>query len=157
MSMFSKLMGRIFGKSNEEKAAPAEEGAPTPAPEPIAEAAPEATAPAEATASETLPAEEGAPIPAPAPIALVDVEANLAALAKEHKEKLDWKKSIVDLLKLVGMDSSFGARKELAIELGYPEADIESKGSAEMNMWLHKQVMRRLAENGGSVPADLLD
>ncbi len=153
MSMFSKLMGRIFGKSNEEKSAPVEEAAPTPAPEPIAEAPAEA---AEAAAPEAAPAEEAAPA-APAPITLIDVEANLAAMAKEHKEKLDWKKSIVDLLKLVGMDSSFGARKELAIELGYPEGDIETKGSAEMNMWLHKQVMRRLAENGGSVPADLLD
>ena len=75
----------------------------------------------------------------------------------EHPEDLDWKRSIVDLMKLVGMDSSYGARKELALELGYSQADIDAKGSAEMNMWLHKQVMKKLAENGGKVPADLLD
>ena len=60
-------------------------------------------------------------------------------------------------MKLVGMDSSYGARKELALELGYSQADIDSKGSAEMNMWLHKEVMKQLAANGGTVPADLLD
>jgi 3-oxoacyl-ACP reductase-like protein len=163
MSMFSKLMGRVFGKSKEE-------AAPTPAPEPaVVEAPAEAAAADEATpespAAETAPAAEAAPVaeaaPAPeaAPVAIsvVDVEANLAAMAKEHPEDLDWKRSIVDLLKLVGMDSSFGARKELALELGYSQADIDSKGSAEMNMWLHKQVMKKLAENGGTVPADLLD
>ena len=84
-------------------------------------------------------------------VSAVDVEANLTAMAKGNSEDLDWKRSIVDLLKLVGMDSSFGARKELALELGYSQADIDSKGSAEMNMWLHKQVMKKLAENGGTV------
>ena len=94
---------------------------------------------------------------APAALSAVDVEANLAAMAKVHPEDPDWKHSIVDLLKLVGMDSSYGARKELAIELGYSQAEIDSKGSAEMNIWLHQTVMRQLAENGGMVPADLLD
>lgn len=160
MSMFSKLMGRIFGKSEEE-------AAPTPAPEPAAVEAPVEAAPATepapaaeaAPAVESAPAAEAAPAPEAAPVAIsvVDVEANLAAMAKENSEDLDWKRSIVDLLKLVGMDSSFGARKELALELGYSQADIDSKGSAEMNMWLHKQVMKKLAENGGTVPADLLD
>lgn len=159
MSMFSKLMGRIFGKSEEA-------AAPTPAPEPAAveapvEAAPATEAPAAeaAPAVEAAPAAEAAPAPEASPVAVsvVDVEANLAAMAKENSEDLDWKRSIVDLLKLVGMDSSFGARKELALELGYSQADIDSKGSAEMNMWLHKQVMKKLAENGGTVPADLLD
>ncbi len=78
-------------------------------------------------------------------------------MAKENSEELDWKRSIVDLMKLVGMDSSYGARKELALELGYSQANIDSKGSAEMNMWLHKEVMKQLAANGGKVPADLLD
>lgn len=154
MSMFSKLMGRIFGKSEEE-------AAPTPAPEPTAVEAPVEAAPATeaAPAAEAAPAVESAPAAEAAPVAIsvVDVEANLAAMAKENSEDLDWKRSIVDLLKLVGMDSSFGARKELALELGYSQADIDSKGSAEMNMWLHKQVMKKLAENGGTVPADLLD
>lgn len=69
---------------------------------------------------------------------------------------MDWKRSIVDLLKLVELDSSYGTRKEMAIELGYSEEEIDSKGSAEMNMWLHKQVMKKIAENGGKVPEDLV-
>ena len=143
MSMFSKLMGRIFGKSKDE-------AAPTPAPEP-------GTTGATADAAATPGADATPAASAPVAVTVVDVEANLAAMAKENSEDLDWKRSIVDLLKLVGMDSSFGARKELALELGYSQADIDSKGSAEMNMWLHKQVMKKLAENGGTVPADLLD
>lgn len=87
----------------------------------------------------------------------VDVEEIMAAKAADHPEDLDWKHSIVDLMKLCEMDSSFDNRKALAIELGYSEADIESKGSAEMNMWLHKQVIKKISENGGKVPADLLD
>ncbi|MEM9017390.1 MAG: DUF3597 domain-containing protein [Verrucomicrobiota bacterium] len=133
--MFSDLMSRIFGKKSEEEA-------PTPAPEPAAE-------------GEEAVVEEAAP--APEPIEPVDVEAILIEMEAAHPEDLDWKRSIVDLMKLVGMDSSYGARKELALELGYSQADIDSKGSAEMNMWLHKQVMKSLAENGGKVPSDLLD
>jgi hypothetical protein len=87
----------------------------------------------------------------------VDVAANLATMAKAHPEDYDWKRSVVDLLRLVGMDSSYGARKELALELGYSQATIDSKGSAEMNIWLHRQVMRKLAETGATVPANLLD
>jgi len=87
----------------------------------------------------------------------VDVEANLTKMASVNSEALDWRRSIVDLMKLVGMESSYGARKELALELGYSQADIDSKGSAEMNMWLHKEVMQQLAASGGTVPADLLD
>lgn len=146
MSMFSKLMGRIFGKSDNE-------AAPTPAPEPGTTGATEVSPDAAA-----IPGADAAPAAAaPVAVSVVDVEANLAAMAKGNSEDLDWKRSIVDLLKLVGMDSSFGARKELALELGYSQADIDSKGSAEMNMWLHKQVMKKFAENGGKVPADLLD
>ena len=74
----------------------------------------------------------------------VDVAVILDELAAKNPEKLDWKKSIVDLMKLVGMDSSFGARKQLA------------KDSASMNIWLHKEVLRKLSENGGKVPAELL-
>ena len=82
----------------------------------------------------------------------VDVEAVLTKLAAENKEKLDWRKSIVDLMKLLNLDSSFGARKELAKELGYTG---DMNNSASMNIWLHKQVMQKLAANGGKVPADL--
>jgi hypothetical protein len=75
-------------------------------------------------------------------------------MASKNSEKLDWRKSIVDLMKLVGMDSSLTARKQLADELGYSG---DKNDSATMNMWLHKQVLRKLAENGGKVPQDLLD
>jgi len=83
----------------------------------------------------------------------VDVEAILTKLASEHGEKLNWRSSIVDLMKLVGMDSSIGARKALATELHYTG---DMNDSAAMNIWLHKEVMRKLAANGGKVPADLL-
>ena len=94
----------------------------------------------------------GATPPASAPMSNVDVEAVLTKLASENKEKLDWRKSIVDLMKLLNLDSSLGARKELAKELGYTG---DSNDSASMNIWLHKQVMQKLAANGGKVPADL--
>lgn len=90
---------------------------------------------------------------APAPMSAVDVEAVMTALAAKNPEKLDWRKSIVDLMKLLNLDSSFAARKELAKELGYTG---DSNDSASMNIWLHAQVMKKLAENGGKVPADLL-
>jgi hypothetical protein len=94
----------------------------------------------------------GATPPASAPMSNVDVEAVLTKLASENKEKLDWRKSIVDLMKLLNLDSSLGARKELAKELGYTG---DMNDSASMNIWLHKQVMQKLAANGGKVPADL--
>ena len=94
----------------------------------------------------------GATPPASAPMSNVDVEAVLTKLASENKEKLDWRKSIVDLMKLLNLDSSLGARKELAKELGYAG---DMNDSASMNIWLHKQVMQKLAANGGQVPADL--
>ena len=83
----------------------------------------------------------------------VDVDAILTKLASESKEKLDWKMSIVDLMKLVGMDSSFAARKALAADLHYTGNQDDS---AAMNIWLHKEVMRKLADNGGIIPASLL-
>jgi uncharacterized protein DUF3597 len=86
-------------------------------------------------------------------IAPVDVAAILTKLASENKEKLEWKTSIVDLMKLVGMDSSFSARKALAADLHYTG---DTNDSASMNIWLHKEVMRKLADNGGKIPAELL-
>ena len=88
------------------------------------------------------------------PIAVVDVVAKLEGLAAKHKEKLNWKVSIVDLLKLLGIDSSLTARKELATELGCPAEKMGD--SAEMNMWLHKTVLKKLADNGGNIPKELL-
>lgn len=93
--------------------------------------------------------------PRPAPIALVDVVAQLERRAAANPQKLNWRVSIVDLLKLLEIDSSYGARKELAVELGCP-AELMSD-SAKMNIWLHKTVLARIAQNGGNVPADLLD
>ena len=83
----------------------------------------------------------------------IDVEAILTERAKTKGQKLDWRHSIVDLMKLLDLDSSQSARKELAQELKY---DGDTNDSAKMNMWLHKQVMQKLAANGGKVPADLM-
>ena len=90
--------------------------------------------------------------PAAAPMSQVDVAAVLTGLAAQNKEKLDWRRSIVDLMKLLKLDSSLTARKELAKELHYTG---DTNDSASMNIWLHKQVMQKLAENGGKVPDDL--
>ena len=93
-------------------------------------------------------------VPTSAPRVAVDIEAVLERMASDNPQKLNWRTSIVDLMKLVGMDSSLSERKELATELGYT-GDMDD--SASMNIWLHKTVMRRMAENGGNVPANLLD
>jgi hypothetical protein len=91
----------------------------------------------------------------PAAISEVDVVAQLEKRAAAHGEKLNWKTSIVDLMKLLDMDSSLAERKELAKELGAPSSVMDD--SASMNMWLHKEVLKRIAANGGNVPANLLD
>jgi hypothetical protein len=103
------------------------------------------------------PAVHPAAIPpaAAAAIPVVDVVSKLEHLAAANPEKLNWKVSIVDLLKLLGIDSSFAARKELAIELGCPADKMND--SAQMNTWLHKIVLQKLAENGGNIPKELLD
>jgi hypothetical protein len=90
---------------------------------------------------------------APGATGPVDISAILDKLAAEKKEKLDWRNSIVDLMKLVGMDSSLSERKELADDLHYTG---DKNDSAAMNVWLHKEVMKKLAANGGRVPAELL-
>ncbi len=96
-----------------------------------------------------------APVVVSANAVEVDVIAQLTDLASAHAEKLNWKTSIVDLLKLLKLDSSLASRKELAAELGCPAGKMGD--SAQMNMWLHKTVLRKLAENGGNIPPDLLD
>ena len=95
-----------------------------------------------------------APAPQAAPMDMVDVEAILNDKARQASQALNWRSSIVDLLKLLDLDSSLQARKELAQELNY-SGDMGD--SATMNIWLHRQVMNRLAANGGKVPADLRD
>jgi len=137
MSLFKTILSKIFAGRD--------------APEPPT---PEAT-PANGRGSENLgsPAEVAGP-PAPAPSTPVDVAAVMNGLAAAHPEKLDWKRSIVDLMKLLDMDSSLASRKELAAELHYPG---DTSDSAKMNVWLHQQVLKKVAENGGKVPAELLD
>ena len=103
-------------------------------------------------ATETAAAAPAAPVVKA--ISVVDVVAHMEALAKAHAEKLNWKVSIVDLMKLLGLDSSLTARKALAVELGCPAEKMGD--SAQMNMWLHKTVLQKLADNGGNIPADLL-
>ena len=137
MGIFDKLKASIFGHHD----------APTPP------AGPPPSAGIVAGSSSTAPA----PTPTAAPAAtmpVVDVEAMLEAKAKTYSHPVNWRTSIVDLMALVGIDNSLAERRALARELGYT-GDLND--TAPMNIWLHKQVMRKLAENGGKVPADLLD
>ena len=104
--------------------------------------------------SSTAPAPAATPA-APVAISEVDVMAKLEAMAAANPQKLNWKTSIVDLMKLLGLDSSLEERKELARELGCPADKMDS--SAEMNVWLHKAVLTNIARNGGNIPAHMLD
>jgi hypothetical protein len=132
MSIFGKIRDAIFGK----KATPAPE---TPGQTPTGGGGGTITAPAPTVQPETQ----------------VDVEQVLTGIAAEKgNPDLNWRTSIFDLMKLLGMDSSLDNRKELATELGYTG---DKDGSAEMNIWLHKEVMRQLAAHGGKVPANLTD
>ena len=143
MKLFNTLMSKIFGKAPTpaSSSGPSTPGAGAPASSPMPPAG----------SASTMPAASSGGAPAPAS---VDVNAVLNEMASKNSEKLDWKKSIVDLMKLVGMDSSLTSRKELATELGYTG---DKDDSATMNIWLHKQVLKKLAENGGKVPQHLLD
>jgi len=152
MGFFDSIKNAIFGGPAKAEEAPA--AAPTPT-----AGAPAATAPASTPAAAPAPA---TPIPTPAPTttaqapaaANVDVAAILDQAVKAKKQKLNWRTSIVDLMKALDIDSGLKARKALAEELGYTG---DMGDSAKMNIWLHKQVIKKLAENGGKVPADLLD
>ncbi len=124
MSIFGNLMNKIFRRGEEIKPVV-----------PATPVVPTGAAPATATA-------------------VVDIAAVLEDMAAKNPQKLNWRTSIVDLMKLVGMDSSLTERKELAKELGYTG---NMQDTATMNIWLHKQVLKKLAENGGKVPAELLD
>jgi 3-oxoacyl-ACP reductase-like protein len=136
MSILGSIMSKVFGHSS---AAPAAAATPS-----TAAATPAAT-PAPAASSASTAAAE---------MPEVDVEKVLSGMASHSSQKLDWRSSIVDLMKLLGIDSSMVNRRALATELGYT-GDLND--SATMNTWLHKAVMRKLAENGGKVPATLLD
>jgi 3-oxoacyl-ACP reductase-like protein len=138
MGLLSNLMSKIFSHSNVATVTTGGASAAPAATPSAAGAQPAASTPAVAPAGPAKP---------------VDIAAILDGLAAKNPEKLDWKKSIVDLMKLVGMDSSFKARKQLAQELNYTG---DPNDSASMNIWLHKQVLIKLSENGGKVPEDLL-
>jgi hypothetical protein len=152
MGILSNIFHKIFPSShpaaqNSSQAAPgAQQRAPQPAPQP---AQPPAQQPAQQP--QAAPA---ASAPAAAPMQQVDVEAVLNNMQQQSGQQLNWRTSIVDLLKLLGLDSSLQARKELAAELHYTG---DTNDSASMNIWLHRQVMNKLAANGGKVPADLKD
>jgi len=149
MGLFNTLMSKIFGH-----AAPAAAKGPQPAPAaPTASGAQAAAPTTQQAAAAATPVAAAAQTAQPAAPTVVDVAAVLNDMAKKNSEKLDWRKSIVDLMKLVGMDSSLGARKQLATELHYTG---DMNDSASMNVWLHKQVLVKLAENGGKVPSELL-
>ena len=152
MSVFRSILSKIFG-GNAASAQQAPAGAP-PVPGTTAGAAPGAapTMPGAAPTFGASPAPGVAPQGAPAQN--VDVAAVLTDLASKNSQQLNWKQSIVDLMKLLDLDSGLENRKDLAKELGYTG---DMNDSASMNVWLHKQVMRKLAENGGVVPADLKD
>jgi hypothetical protein len=119
-----------------------------------AEAAPQAPATPPPTATQPTASAPAAP-PRPVAVSVVDVVTKLEGLAAKNPQKLNWKVSIVDLLKLLDINSSYDARKELATELGCP-ANLMGD-SAKMNMWLHKTVLSKIAENGGNIPKELLD
>ena len=113
---------------------------------------PSGTAAAGPSTTTSSPAKPSAGLAPAKPISQTDLQSILEKLAANQTEKLDWKVSIVDLMKLLKLDSSLGERKKLAQELGYAGA---LDGSAEMNTWLHKQVMTKVAESGGRVPENL--
>ena len=127
MSIFSRLKDKLFGTKVPDAPAPAASATPAP------------------SASASTPA----PV-----IPLLDVEAVLKFMASQRSEKLNWETSIVDLMKLLGMESSLSERRELADELGFTG---DKQETATMNMWLHKEVMKQFAANGGHVPASMLD
>ena len=135
MSLFGTILEKLGFSRPAAQAAPAPLPAPTPEAAPAAQAAPAAP-------------------DAPAAITVVDVMAKLDGLAAANPQKLNWKVSIVDLMKLLGLDSSLAARKELATELGCPADKMGD--SAQMNVWLHKTVLQKLADNGGNIPKELL-
>ncbi|MEN0077034.1 MAG: DUF3597 domain-containing protein [Paracraurococcus sp.] len=136
MSVFGNILSKIFGHSQASaQTSPDAAGAGTSAGAPPPPGAPDDAAAGKAPS-----------------LSDVDVAAILDGLAAKAPQKLDWKHSIVDLMKLLGLDSSLDARKELAQELHY---DGNTSDSAAMNIWLHRQVMQKLAENGGKVPEEL--
>jgi len=154
VSIFSKIKDAIFG--GDAQAAPASPAGPEPTLQPssIPELGATTAPSAGGTAQAVPPTSGGTPNSPLATSSAVEVAPILDAAVARSGQKLDWKHSIVDLMKALGMDASLAERKELAEELGYTG---EKDGSAEMNLWLHKALLRKLSENGGKVPTELLN
>ena len=161
MSSFGNILEKLgLRKSKDSRPPTTEQMRPSPSAPPRSAARQGSSA----TRRSSVEEENSAPGSAPSggattsskpPVAMVDVTAHLEQLATKNSEQLNWRTSIVDLLKLLDIDSSAAARRELAEELGAP-AGLQH-GSAEMNMWLHRTVLRKIADNGGNVPKELLD
>jgi hypothetical protein len=145
VSIFGYIMSKIFGHEGETQS-----GAPGAA-SPAAPASASSTGTVGPKAAST-PSSTAASVSKPAAISTLDVSKVLDAMAAKHKEKYNWRVSISDLMRLLDLDNSLAARKELAKELHYSG---DTNDSATMNIWLHKQVMQKLAENGGKVPEEL--
>jgi hypothetical protein len=147
MGLLATVLGKVFGG-----AAPSPQPGTSSSPQPGKTSSPQPVTSATGQSGTTTPtAPAGGSALATAPT--VDVAAILDGLAAKNPEKLDWKTSIVDLLKLIGVDSSHSARVTLAKELGYT-GDVND--SAAMNVWLHKQVLQKIVESGGKIPQNLL-
>ena len=142
MGIFNSIKDKLFGKANSQQAAPSATGPAPSAKGTLSSAA----GPAPANAQPTVVQEVKA--------GPVDVAAVLDSAVKAKGQKLDWRNSIVDLMKALDLDSSLAARKELAAELKYSGSAAD--GSAEKNIWLHKELMKALAQNGGKIPKELL-
>ncbi len=136
MGLFSTLRDKILSKIIHYKR---KEDKPAPVPT--------TTNQAPADKSVNFPPATSAPAEPPSRLTAAELASQLDKRAAENPEKLEWRTSIVDLMKLVGMDSSYAERKEMALDLGYSKEDIDSKGSAEMNVWLHKKVLEKLSED----------
>ena len=151
MSIFGTIMSKVFGGQHGSDASPATSTPVAPA---LPGSPPLSTSAAPPPITAAAPGNPAAPPTsgAPATSAPVDVAAILDGMKDKSGQDLDWRKSIVDLMKLLDMDSSLGARKELASELHFTGS---TEDSATMNIWLHKEVMKKFAENGGKLPADL--
>ena len=145
MGMFDKIRDAIFGRDSAKPKSPSTTAASTQAQSNPAPGATRAAGAITATGAKPAAAPQAAP---------VDIETVLAGLEAENPQKLNWRTSIVDLMKLVDLDPSLENRKSLAAELGYKG---DTGDSAAMNVWLHKQVMVKLQEGGGRVPASLRD
>ena len=137
MSILGNILGKIFNRDKDKTKAPSAPQQPAPTSTPV-----------------QAPSTTAAAAPAPQAQQPVDVAGILDFMNDQRDQKLNWRTSIVDLMKLLGMESSLAERKELADELGYTG---DKSDSAAMNIWLHKQVIQKIVDNGGQLPRDMTD